>query len=149
MRGSFVLRYFRHRDRKSILKIERKMGDGFDVEVLDALIKSVACHIRVATHRGKVVGFMVVRLCQGYAQLLRVAVDAKYRRQGVGTQLVEAACETEALAGHRNRMYAISFTRHPGVVEFFDSLYFYLRDELAGLQFERLIERRFPERSKK
>jgi ribosomal-protein-alanine N-acetyltransferase len=78
------------RDLPEVLEIEHAGNDyPWNEEAFLRCLRQRNCIGMVAEADGRVVGFMIYELHKSKLQVLNLAVHADFRRQGIGTQMVE------------------------------------------------------------
>lgn len=111
--SAFAIRKGREADIDALLEIERRAATllldhgAFDVFAMHSLspadllkgIQSGSLH--VAEIGSEPVGFVLSGALDGRAHLFEMDVDPAHGRRGIGSALLEAACETSALHGLR------------------------------------------------
>lgn len=85
-----AIRWLTRSDMVDVLRIESASFDNpwIEDDFLNAL-RQRNCIGMVAELAGRVVGFMIYELHKGKLEILDFAVDPRYRRQGVGRQMVD------------------------------------------------------------
>ncbi len=80
------------RDLPGVLEIEKAaFPDAWRREHFEKILRSANTSARVAAWNRQIVGFIVLSSHFGSAHIMNMAVHAAYRRQGIGTALVEEA----------------------------------------------------------
>lgn len=79
---------------KEIALLEEKcFSDAWSEKSLNETFEYDYNHLLVEERGGKVVGYIIYSDVQGEAELLRIAVDKKARRQGIGKLLISEMLE--------------------------------------------------------
>ncbi len=111
--------------------IEYGLGWSYTPRRIRSLISDGAKNVIVARDGGKLVGFGIMTYREENANLDLLAVKTRYRRRGVGTQIVEWLEEVATTAGIQNVFVQVRETNH-SAIEFYRKLSFYKIDEQAG-----------------
>jgi len=83
------IRWMSRRDMKEVLEIESECFEfAWDEDDFMQCLQQRNCIGMVAEYQGRVVGFMIYELQKTKIHLLNVATLSKFRRKGVGAQLV-------------------------------------------------------------
>ncbi len=83
------IRWMLRRDMKEVLEIENECFEfAWDDDDFMRCLQQRNCIGMVAEYQGRVVGFMIYELQKSKIHLLNVATLSRFRRKGVGTQLV-------------------------------------------------------------
>jgi len=88
--GQLHIRWLIQRDMSQVMKIERSsFGDhAWTEDEFLACLRTRNCIGMVAEHEQQIVGFMIYSLLPKELELLNIAVDPEFRRQGFGSQMV-------------------------------------------------------------
>jgi ribosomal-protein-alanine N-acetyltransferase len=111
--------------------IEYGLGWSYTPRKIRSLISDGAKNVVVARDRGKLAGFGIMTYREENANLDLLAVKARYRRNGVGTQIVEWLEEVATTAGIQNVFVQVRETNH-GAIMFYKKLNFHKIDEHTG-----------------
>ncbi|MEW6357139.1 MAG: ribosomal protein S18-alanine N-acetyltransferase [Planctomycetota bacterium] len=79
----------------------------------------------VAEMEGRVVGYIVFRLCLGQVHLQKIAVAKEYRRHGIGTQLMEFLLDQAEAGGAEVVHLEVRLSNHEAQ-EFYKAFHFTL-----------------------
>lgn len=83
------IRWMIRRDMLDVLDIERACFElPLTEEEIVAMLRQPNTVGMVAVHRDRVVGHMIYSLCNEKIVLLNIAVDPRYQRRGIGSQMV-------------------------------------------------------------
>lgn len=75
---------------KQIAQIEEAcFSDAWSEKSLEETFEYDYNHLLIEKHDGKVVGYIIYSDVQGEAELLRIAVDKRYRRHGIAQSLMK------------------------------------------------------------
>ncbi|QCX28364.1 ribosomal protein S18-alanine N-acetyltransferase [Nocardioides jishulii] len=115
-------------------------ADAWSAATLGELVSAAGRRLLVAERDGEVVGYVLTALAGDFADLLRIAVAASARREGVASMLVDAAVLAAAADGADRMLLEVSeanagaqaFYRRRGFTEI-DRRPGYYRDGSAAL----------------
>ena len=71
-------------------------------EQMHSFIDDPSVRVCVCEDRGRKTGMMVLKFSDSFAEIMGIAVSDKFRRRGIGSQLIQFAMESEGL----ERMHA-------------------------------------------
>ena len=113
---------------REIARLEAEnFTDAWSEESLGSTFEYVYNHLLVEEKDGRVVGYIIYADIQGDAELLRIAVDKRYRRTGIGnklmkdmiSELVEAGTDRISLEVRAHNLPAIALYKKYGFEEIF------------------------------
>lgn len=94
LRLNVEIRWLIRRDMNEVLQIERdSFENAWSEEDFLCCLRQRNCIGMVAEHEGQVVGFVIYELHKARLRVLNIAVAVSFRRQGVGTQLIQRLVE--------------------------------------------------------
>ena len=133
---------------EDIARIEKSVfSDAWDVKSLEDSFEYDYNHLLVEKCDGRVMGYVIYSDVQGDAELLRIAVDKRYRRQGVASKLMqsmlddlaEAGAERVSLEVRAHNISAVSLYKKFGFVDIFVRTNYYHEPEDDALIFQKTI----------
>ena len=113
---------------REIARLEAEnFTDAWSEESLGSTFEYDYNHLLVEEKDGRVVGYVIYADIQGDAELLRIAVDKRYRRTGIGnklmkdmiSELVEAGTDRISLEVRAHNLPAIALYKKYGFEEIF------------------------------
>lgn len=113
---------------REIARLEAEnFTDAWSEESLESTFEYDYNHLLVEEKDGRVVGYIIYADIQGDAELLRIAVDKRYRRTGIGnklmkdmiSELVEAGTDRISLEVRAHNLPAIALYKKYGFEEIF------------------------------
>lgn len=113
---------------REIARLEAEnFTDAWSEESLGSTFEYDYNHLLVEEKDGRVVGYIIYADIQGDAELLRIAVDKRYRRTGIGnklmkdmiSELVEAGTDRISLEVRAHNLPAIALYKKYGFEEIF------------------------------
>ena len=113
---------------REIARLEAEnFSDAWSEESLGSTFEYNYNHLLVEEKDGRVVGYIIYADIQGDAELLRIAVDKRYRRTGIGnklmkdmiSELVEAGTDRISLEVRAHNLPAIALYKKYGFEEIF------------------------------
>lgn len=116
--------------------IEHDLGWRYTPARLRELLKEQETNVVVARERNGLVGFGIMTYAEQSANLDLLAVKVRYRRRGVGRQIVLWLEEVARTAGLRN-VYVQVRKINPGAIEFYSRCGFQIIDEVSRYYGER------------
>ena len=113
---------------REIARLEAEnFTDAWSEESLGSTFEYDYNHLLIEEKDGRVVGYIIYADIQGDAELLRIAVDKRYRRTGIGnklvkdmiSELVEAGTDRISLEVRAHNLPAIALYKKYGFEEIF------------------------------
>ena len=113
---------------REIARLEAEtFSDAWSEESLGSTFEYDYNHLLVEEMDGRVVGYIIYADIQGDAELLRIAVDKRYRRMGIGnklmkdmiSELVDAGTDRISLEVRAHNLPAIALYKKYGFEEIF------------------------------
>lgn len=113
---------------REIARLEAEnFTDAWSEESLGSTFEYDYNHLLIEEKEGRVVGYIIYADIQGDAELLRIAVDKRYRRTGIGnklmkdmiSELVEAGTDRISLEVRAHNLPAIALYKKYGFEEIF------------------------------
>ena len=113
---------------REIARLEAEnFTDAWSEESLGSTFEYDYNHLLIEEKDGRVVGYIIYADIQGDAELLRIAVDKRYRRMGIGNKLmkdmisefVEAGTDRISLEVRAHNLPAIALYKKYGFEEIF------------------------------
>jgi ribosomal-protein-alanine N-acetyltransferase len=111
--------------------IEHGLGWRYTPEKLSSLIRDGARNVVVARTGHKLAGFGIMTYREENANLDLLAVKKRYRRRGVGRQIVEWLEEVATTAGIQN-VFVQARKLNGGAIRFYNKLNYQVIDEKSG-----------------
>ena len=133
---------------EEIARIEKDVfPDAWDLKSLEDSFEYDYNHLLVEKKDGRVMGYVIYSDVQGDAELLRIAVDKRYRRQQVASKLmqsmlddlVESGAERVSLEVRAHNISAVSLYKKFGFVSLFVRTNYYHEPEDDALIFQNLL----------
>ena len=133
---------------EEIARIEKDVfPDAWDLKSLEDSFEYDYNHLLVEKKDGRVMGYVIYSDVQGDAELLRIAVDKRYRRQQVASKLmqsmlddlVESGAERVSLEVRAHNISAVSLYKKFGFVSLFVRTNYYHEPEDDALIFQKLL----------
>ena len=134
---------------QDIAKLEAdNFSDAWSVNVLEDTFEYDYNHLLVEKRGGKVVGYVIYSDVQGDAELLRIAVDKSYRRQGIASilmtnmleELAESGAERVSLEVRAHNISAVALYKKYGFVDIFIRQNYYHDPEDDALIFQKIMQ---------
>ena len=131
---------------REIARLEAEnFTDAWSEESLGSTFEYDYNHLLVEEKDGRVVGYIIYADIQGDAELLRIAVDKRYRRTGVGnklmkdmiSELVEAGTDRISLEVRAHNLPAIALYKKYGFEEIFVRENYYHNPDDDALIFQK------------
>lgn len=113
---------------REIARLEAEnFTDAWSEESLGSTFEYDYNHLLIEEKEGRVVGYIIYADIQGDAELLRIAVDKRYRRTGIGnklmkdmiSELVDAGTDRISLEVRAHNLPAIALYKKYGFEEIF------------------------------
>jgi ribosomal-protein-alanine N-acetyltransferase len=113
---------------REIARLEAEnFSDAWSEESLGSTFEYDYNHLLVEEMDGRVVGYIIYAYIQGDAELLRIAVDKRYRRMGIGnklmkdmiSELVDAGTDRISLEVRAHNLPAVALYKKYGFEEIF------------------------------
>ena len=129
-----------------IARIERdNFSDPWDEKSLEDSFEHDYNHLLMEKRDGRVVGYVIYSDVQGDAELLRIAVDKRYRRKGIASSLMQSMLEELADAGaervslevREHNISAVALYKKFGFVDIFVRTNYYHEPEDDALIFQK------------
>lgn len=133
---------------EEIARIEKDVfPDAWDLKSLEDSFEYDYNHLLVEKKNGRVMGYVIYSDVQGDAELLRIAVDKRYRRQQVASKLmqsmlddlVESGAERVSLEVRAHNISAVSLYKKFGFVSLFVRTNYYHEPEDDALIFQKIL----------
>lgn len=118
------IRWLIRRDLPAVMHIERTSFERpWDEEFFLEYLRQRNCIGMVAEHKQQIVGFMIYELCKSLMHVVNFAVHPDFRRQGVGTQMIQKLIDKLSQQRRREIVLEVRETNLPAQL-FFRSLGF-------------------------
>lgn len=133
---------------QDIARIEEdNFSDAWSEQSLEKTFDYDYNHLIMHKKDGRVVGYIIYSDVQGEAELLRIAVDKRYRRQGIATQLMNdmleelsgAETETITLEVRAHNISAVALYKKFGFAELYVRPNYYHEPEDDALIFQLIL----------
>ena len=133
---------------EEIARIEKDVfSDAWDLKSLEDSFEYDYNHLLVEKKDGRVMGYVIYSDVQGDAELLRIAVDKRYRRQQVASKLmqsmlddlIESGAERVSLEVRAHNISAVSLYKKFGFVSLFVRTNYYHEPEDDALIFQKIL----------
>ena len=121
--------------------------DAWDEAALESTFEYDYNHLLTEKRNGKVIGYIIYSDVQGDAELLRIAVDKRYRRQGIAAglmesmldELTEAGAERVSLEVRAHNISAVALYKKFGFKDIFIRSNYYHDPEDDALIFQKIL----------
>ena len=133
---------------EEIARIEKDVfPDAWDLKSLEDSFEYDYNHLLVEKKDGRVMGYVIYSDVQGDAEILRIAVDKRYRRQQVASKLmqsmlddlIESGAERVSLEVRAHNISAVSLYKKFGFVSLFVRTNYYHEPEDDALIFQKIL----------
>ena len=133
---------------KEIARLEEaNFSDAWSEKMIEDTFEYDYNHLLIEKKDGHIVGYVIYSDVQGDAELLRIAVDKRYRRQGIAERLMtdmlsdlsEAGAERITLEVRAHNIPATKLYKKYGFKDIFVRTNYYHDPEDDGLIFQREI----------
>ena len=133
---------------EEIARIEKNVfSDAWDLKSLEDSFEYDYNHLLVEKKDGRVMGYVIYSDVQGDAEILRIAVDKRYRRQQVASKLmqsmlddlIESGAERVSLEVRAHNISAVSLYKKFGFVSLFVRTNYYHEPEDDALIFQKIL----------
>ncbi len=133
---------------EEIARIEKDVfSDAWDLKSLEDSFEYDYNHLLVEKKDGRVMGYVIYSDVQGDAEILRIAVDKRYRRQQVASKLmqsmlddlIESGAERVSLEVRAHNISAVSLYKKFGFVSLFVRTNYYHEPEDDALIFQKIL----------
>ena len=122
-------------------------SDPWDEKSLEDSFEHDYNHLLMEKRDGRVVGYVIYSDVQGDAELLRIAVDKRYRRKGIAARLMqsmldeltEAGAERVSLEVRAHNISAVALYKKFGFADIFVRKNYYHDPEDDALIFQKII----------
>ena len=131
---------------KQIAEIEAAcFSDAWSEKMLEETFEYEYNHLLIEKKNGKVAGYVIYSDVQGEAELLRIAVDKRFRRQGIAAslmkdmleELTESGAEKVMLEVRAHNIAAVKLYKSFGFVDIFVRNNYYQNPEDDALIFQK------------
>lgn len=131
---------------KQIAEIEAAcFSDAWSEKMLEETFEYEYNHLLIEKRNGKVAGYVIYSDVQGEAELLRIAVDKRFRRQGIAASLMkdmleeitESGAEKVMLEVRAHNIAAVKLYKSFGFVDIFVRNNYYQNPEDDALIFQK------------
>ncbi len=131
-----------------IARLEEKyFSDAWSEKTLEETFEYDYNHLLMEKRDGRVVGYIIYSDVQGEAELLRIAVDKRYRRQGIAASLMQemmdelsdCGAERVSLEVRAHNIAAVKLYKRFGFVDIFVRNNYYHEPEDDALIFQRML----------
>ncbi|MCR5105019.1 MAG: ribosomal protein S18-alanine N-acetyltransferase [Eubacterium sp.] len=131
---------------KQIAEIEAAcFSDAWSEKMLEETFEYEYNHLLIEKRNGKVAGYVIYSDVQGEAELLRIAVDKRFRRQGIAAslmkdmleELTESGAEKVMLEVRAHNIAAVKLYKSFGFVDIFVRNNYYQNPEDDALIFQK------------
>ncbi len=133
---------------QDIARLEyENFSDAWSEDSLEQTFEYDYNHLLLEKRDGRVVGYIIYSDVQGEAELLRIAVDKSYRRQGIADSLMqnmmdelyESGAERVSLEVRAHNISAVQLYKKYGFKDIFIRENYYQNPEDDALIFQKMI----------
>ena len=134
---------------EDIARIESdNFPDAWDISSLESTFEYDCNHLVVEKIDGRIAGYIIYSDVQGDAELLRIAVDKRYRRQGIASKLMtgmleeltEAGTDRVSLEVRAHNLPAVGLYKKFGFKDIFVRENYYRNPEDDAVIFQKLFK---------
>lgn len=92
--SDFLIRKAGVEDGEKVYLLDSTEKDSYSLDTINSMLGAETSYTLVTEDKGRVIGYINFNIAVDEAELIKVVIDANYRRQGLASSLISNAIET-------------------------------------------------------